>query len=231
MMRKQVMSKQKRAIQVLEEIALWMIRHESTSPPTLLISDSICKYATTDRQCEKIELLALPGKDINNVINRITPLDYLHLYKYETVILHLGTVNVLNVIQKNHYQDTKVILSQYQNLIDVIKYANKNINILISGLIPMVNELYTKRGVNNFIREINTELKATAINTPRTVFIKTYNLFMNKGLADPSRYRKDGVHPSDNDYIRFVKSFGHEMKPEVIIQKRQLMANTNSQLE
>ena len=192
---------QKRAIDVVVEIA-------KSLPKSVLITDSICKKATTDNLQNSIKLVALPGKDIQFVTTKTKSNDNYRTRQFYNIILHLGTVDVLNQLQSDAQLEHECIIKKYEILVDLIQRLNVHAKIFISALIPIVNKKYLERGAENFIRKVNDGLKVIATRKANTLFMKTFKLFIQDGAPAIDRYKPDGVHPRVDQYIRLVKFFG-----------------------
>ena len=192
------------------------------SPDTIFFTDSICKKATSNAQQFKIHHIPLSGKKICYLKSIIKSYS---LPSYTNIILHIGTVDVLELFQQNLQRNVKIIINRYRALLHEIKKLNSNINISISALIPMPR--YFEYGSESFINNINKELTLLAADTSRTVIMKTYKLFRKSGEVIITKYR-DEVHPNDEEAVNLVKFFGQARDINIFMQMRHKLTHEHS---
>ena len=191
---------------------------------TILLTDSICKYATSIYLVQKIHHLPLPGKDIHYVTKKTLQDDAYNLQFYKNIILHLGTINILNHFNNRHPTTPQQLKEDYQHLITTIKNSNKNVNIILSTIIPIPKH---KDISKKFVLHFNALIYELAVENTRTVIINTHRNFVDKTGRVKTESYCDRLHPIEDESKTLIKLFGQARCMKTFMQKRHKMAIQN----
>ena len=206
----------------IKEISLQDFK--GTQQDTILLTDSICKKATSTYLIQKIHHLPLPGKDIHYVTKKTLQDDAYNLQFYKNIILHLGTINILNHFNNRHPTTPQQLKKEYQDLITIIKNSNKNVNIILSTIIPIPRHKdISKKCVHHF----NALIYELAVENTRTVIINTHRNFVDKTGRVKTESYYDKLHPIEEESKTLIKLFGQARCMKTFMQKRHKMAIEN----
>lgn len=143
---------------------------------------------------EGVALQAFPGDTIARMANRID-CDVAKLDGFDYVLIHVGT----NDVELNHkrcrseLEAYDCILSDFGNLIGIIRKKKPKIKIIISSILPRPKD-YNQTDI--FTRKINSYLLNNMSKTYNFRFIKSYRPFVYCGYVRRELYAKNdgGLH-------------------------------------
>lgn len=152
------------------------------------MSDSIAKNVD---YIQGVTLQAFPGDTIARLAHRI---DYgvAKLDNFDYVIIHVGTNDVeLNFKRMRSEKEAyDAILSDFGNLIGIIRKKKPKINIIISSILPRPKD-YDQTDI--FTRKINSYLLNNMSKPYKFTFIKSYRPFVYCGKVRRELFaKKDG---------------------------------------
>lgn len=151
---------------------------------------------------EGVVLQDFPGDTIAKLANKVQR-GIAKLDKFDYVLVHVGTNDVENNLKrmKNEQEAYDAILSDFGNLIGVIKKKNPKINIIISSILPRPKDYDQTDG---FTRKINSYLLNNMSKPYNFKFIKSYRPFVYCGKVRRELFAKNdrGLHLNTQGSLR-----------------------------
>lgn len=161
----------------------------------IILGDSIPKYIS---DIEGVVLQSFPGATIAKLANRIDSRQ-VSLEGFDYVLVHVGTNDIDNYVNREppfRKQVTDVdhafdnIISDYGNLIGIIRKKKHNISILMSAILPRPKD---HMKTDSLIRKVNGYLEKDMSKTSRITFLRSYKPFMYAGNVKRELFaKKDG---------------------------------------
>lgn len=149
----------------------------------VIVSDSIAKYV---QGIEGVDLRSFPGDTISNIVHRLES-NQVRLDNYDYILLHVGTNDI------NHKASFHEMLSDFGNLLGVIRKWKPTIKIIVSSILPRPVDYET---TDNPSRRINGYLETVMSKKMKFLFIKSYRPFMFGGKPRRELFAKrdGGLH-------------------------------------
>ena len=144
--------------------------------------DSMAKYVSG---IDGVKLQAFRGDTIARLTNRIARGEA-DLGPFDHVIVHVGTNDI------GRRQPFENILSDFANLVGIIRKVKPMINVIISAILPRPVD---HEDTDEMIRRINFHLKNKMSKDLNFKFICTFKPFMHAGNVKLEFFAKnDGLH-------------------------------------
>ena len=185
----------------------------SGEPYSLLITDSIAKYVKLANG--KLYVIPLPGKDIQYVCDKMQDRDEYNTAKYSVIIVHLGAVNVLNILQGHSDESPVDLIHLYRDVYNCIRDFNKSATIIFSGVIPIPEY----RRSPPLVKEVNNKLEMLASSRQNAFFIDSAARFTNNRSILRHCYAIDKVHLRFEAVKVLNNWFGQVITPAFITEK------------
>lgn len=161
----------------------------------IILGDSIPKRVS---DIQGVVLECNPGDTIAKMAHRIDTRQ-ISLERFNYVLIHVGTNDVDNFKHKNAFCKDQPIdidrafnsmISDYGNLIGIIRRRKPDISILISAILPRPKD---HKLTDELIKKVNGYLEKQMSKTSRFTFLRSYKPFMYGGNVKRELFaRKDG---------------------------------------
>ena len=172
-----------------------------------------------------IKVEALPGKTIDFVLEKLEKVDHYNCKDFHTIILHLGTVNILRIFDANSSTSPEKVFEKAEELYHKIREHNKFALIQFSGIIPIPK--FPQH--TNFIIAYNKKLLNFTQKHHNSLYLPTGKLFLSKGLPKLELYKPfpDLIHPLDCEVKRLNSWFGQAITPITVKQRFEAKKSTH----
>ncbi len=137
----------------------------------------------------------ISGDNINGLKNRLRSIEKLNPKK---VFVEIG----INDLTFGH--ETKTIISNYKDMLDVLYFVFKDTEIYIQSIFPVQNKVKSIDGrngfvLNNEIEIINNQIKSYA-ESKGFFFVNIHEQFLLNGEMNPG-LSSDGIHLNSKGYF------------------------------
>ena len=162
----------------------------------------------------RLHVVGLPGKSIRYVTDKTADDDAYNVERYDSVLIHLGAVDCLNILQGKDWSVADDIVYRFKDLHTEIRKLNQNCYIIISGILP-IPDFYNSA----LVKKVNAMVERIFAHMDNTIFISGASLFTYDNQIIGEYFYKDRVHLNDDGVEVLRKFFSQSISRQDILNK------------
>ena len=174
----------------------------------IIFTDSIFKYIEPPYGATLSIKRGATTRTLTRLIRERSFRTYHSLTQFDLAIIHVGTNDIDNYFKRNHARNRRLasessvaieIFNDFMQLILEIKSQNRNIKIIISGILPRPK---TFSFSTSLTIAVNNKLRVLASQRGYLHFHASYKTFMHHSIPIPELFAMDREHISRLGTVR-----------------------------